>query len=336
MTNKNPFTSETFSTVWQKHYNKEEIVTFGFIKNLLFFKPNKNLPLYINVGKNNTKGISYTINQDNTNNDYKGKVCLLYDVPQTLKKQQEILNTKIKILKVRQYPGYKTQLTNYKDFNDYLNSKFSKKTKYKFNSYKRALENTWDISYKNLYGTITKEEYDTVFQAFHTLLTKRFDEKQESNNNLDPTEWGFYKEVVYPLILEKKASLYVVYNGNIPIAISLNYFLENKLIFAMTVFDTDYAQYNVGTVHLMELYKWCFEQKLEAVDLSKGFYHYKTRWGDTEYFFENHIIYDANALRCMVLAHTMATYFKWKQQLRDLKINEKINKIKFLLSTKNQ
>ena len=62
------------------------------------------------------------------------------------------------------------------------------------------------------YGAIEKVEYDHIFEHFKFLLTKRFDDKQITNNNLDPAEWEFYKEVVYPLILEKKASLYVIYN----------------------------------------------------------------------------------------------------------------------------
>src|SRR5690606_28251702 len=222
---------------------------------------------------------------------------------------------------VKQYPGYITYLSNYVDFNDYLTSRFSKKSRYKFNSYKRTLENSFDITYKHLYGKITKEEYDIVFKSFHNLLTKRFDEKLESNNNLNPAEWEFYEDVVFPLILEKKASLFVIYNGEMPIAISLNYISENTLIFAMTVFDIDFSKYNVGTVHLMELYKWCFEQKLEALDLSKGFYDYKTRWGDGEYHFENHIIFDPSSLFCVVIAHTIARYFRLKQYLRDKKIN---------------
>jgi len=292
------------------------------------------LPLFINVGKNITKGISYDVDGDKTSNDFKKKVVLIYDVPQYIKTNNEFSDKKIKQLKARQYPGYLTNLSNYKDFNTYLASKFSKKSRYKFVSYKRNLENSFEISYKNLHGEISKQEYETVFKSFHNLLTKRFDEKLESNNNLDPAEWEFYKEVVFPLIIEKKASLFVVYNAKTPIAISLNYLSENTLIFAMTVFDTDFSQYNLGTVHLMELYKCCFEQKLETLDLSKGFYDYKTRWGDREYFFENHIIFDPNSLFCVVIAHTIANYFRLKQYLRDQKLNEKLHKLTYFLKTK--
>lgn len=336
MIHQNPFTSETFTKIWKAHFNKERVIyTFECLKNLKFFKHNSSLPLFINVGKNITKGISYELNDNKPANDFKKKVVLIYDVPQYINTNKEFLNKKLKWIKIKQYPGYLTHLSNYNDFNDFLASKFSKKSRYKFNSYKRTLENAFDISYKNLYGHVNKEEYDTVFKSFHNLLTKRFDEKHESNNNLNPAEWEFYKDVAFPLILEKKASLFVIYSGNTPIAISLNYISENTLVFAMTVFDTDFSQYNVGTVHLMELYKWCFEQKLEILDLSKGFYDYKTRWGDTEYYFENHIVFDPDSLICAVIANAIANYFKLKQYLRDKKLNEKLHKLTFFLRKKN-
>ena len=42
-----------------------------------------------------------------------------------------------------------------------------------------------------------------------------------TNNNLYPEEWAFYHDVAFPMILEKKASLFVVYETSNPIAVTL-------------------------------------------------------------------------------------------------------------------
>ena len=76
----NPFLSDTFTQIWSKHFNKDKPkYSFNFVPNLSFIKPTW-LPIYFNVGKNNTKGISYSLPSGNAQ-DYKKKVFLIYDVP---------------------------------------------------------------------------------------------------------------------------------------------------------------------------------------------------------------------------------------------------------------
>ncbi len=288
------------------------------------------MPLFINVGKNLTKGMSYVLDSSFTSYDFKNKVLLIYDVPEYFNIKTETLPKKIKAIKIEQYPGFLTNLETYIDFNNYFSSSFSKKSRYKFKSYQRALESSFDIKYKHFYGDISKEPYDDIFQHFNTLLKKRFEDKLETNNNLIPKEWDFYYDSSFELILKKKASLFVIYDDKKPIAISLNYFSTNILFFAMTVFDMDYFKYNIGKVHLMELYKWCFENNIKIFDLSKGYYDYKERWANVSYNFEHHIYYDSNSISAIAIAHFLKLFFKLKQFLRDLKLNVLLHKITYL------
>ena len=62
------------------------------------------------------------------------------------------------------------------------------------------------------WGDIEKSTYDELFKVFQLLLKKRFDQKQVINNNLAPKEWAFYLEVAFPMILNKSACLFVVYD----------------------------------------------------------------------------------------------------------------------------
>tara|TARA_R110002049_G_scaffold116271_3_gene268720 strand:- start:220 stop:1062 length:843 start_codon:yes stop_codon:yes gene_type:complete len=275
--------------------------------------------------------MSYTVKPSVSLHGLKNKVALIYDVPEYFNIKTKVLPKKIGLIKVRQYQGLLTNLETFTNFNSYFAATFSKKSRYKFNSYLKNLESSFDISYKHFYGSIESDTYCKIFERFNALLKKRFEDKLESNNNLDTKEWDFYFNSSLELILEKKASLFVIYNGEIPIGISLNYFSEDILFFAMTVFDIDYFKYNIGKVHLMKLYQWCFEHNINTFDLSKGYYDYKERWSNVSYNFEYHIYYDSNSMRAFAMAQLLKAFFKLKQFLRDKEINKKLHKTTFLL-----
>jgi len=75
----NPFVSETFTTIWSTHFNASKPgVNFKFLKDVAFVKSGM-LPLYYNVGKNITNGMSYVVNPEEK--DFRGKAFLMHDVP---------------------------------------------------------------------------------------------------------------------------------------------------------------------------------------------------------------------------------------------------------------
>lgn len=334
MINQNPFLSKTFTNIWLKHFNfGKPPYTFNFIKKLAFFKPFK-LPLYVNVGRNLTKGMSYTLEN---HLDYKRKTFLIYDVPEYFNLPfLEDNTTSLKLKKIKQYPGYSINIDNYNNLDEFLKTTFSKSSNQKLRRYLRRLELCFDISYKMLIGPTDKAEYDRVFNHFHSLLTKRFNDKKTTNNNLNPEEWNFYKEVAYPLILEKKAGLHVVYNGNTPICIRLLYFSESIIFDAITVFDIDYTKFHIGKISIMKMLEWSFNSDYNYFDFSKGYFDYKESWSDLKYNFEYHILYDSKSITSIVIASTLSRYFKIKQFLRDKDFNKKLHNLNFILKSQNK
>lgn len=286
------------------------------------------------MGKNLTKGVSYRLINKKTT-DHKKKVFLIYDVPEFFNLDTSIIPENLKLHKIKQYPGFLIDLEAHRDLNGYMTSTFGKSSRYKLNKYKKRLEFSFDITYKMFYGEIAKTEYDWLFEQFKQLLQKRFSEKQTTNNNLDPGEWDFYYDVAYPMILEKKASLFVIYDGLTPIGITLNYFSDNVLFDAITVFDVDYAKFHVGSVTIMKLIEWSIEQKFKILDFSKGYFDYKKRWANKEYDFEYHIYYDATSIFSIGMAAAITNFFKLKQELRKRKLNEKLHQFTFLLKNKS-
>lgn len=324
----NPFVSDIFSTKWLIKFNsKKPAFTFNFIGGLSFYKPSF-LPIYINAGRNLTKGISYFLKKAAIGN-FKKSVILIYDVPDYFNLDTHDLPDQIKLYRIKQYPGYLTDLKKYEDLNDYLQSVFSKKRRDKLNRYKKRLELCFDISCQMFYGEMSREDYDHIFNVFKNLLEKRFTDKQIVNNNLNLDEWTFYYDVALPMILAKKASLFVVYEGKNPIAITLNYFSEDILFHGITVFDIDYSKFHLGKIALLNLFSWSFENNIRIFDFSKGHFDYKTQWMNKVYDFEYHVYYDTASIKSRIFAFTVKSYLALKQYLREKEVNKALHRLTF-------
>jgi CelD/BcsL family acetyltransferase involved in cellulose biosynthesis len=330
--NSNPFLSNTFTRVWLKHFNKNRpSQSFPCFGDLNFVK-HARWPLYVNVGKTHTKGISYTATPE-SGKTIENKVFLIYDVP-TYFTLEGAFDDRLKVIKSKQYPGFLVNMNPFTSVDAYLNTVFNRKSRYKIRSYKKTLEESFSISYKMFYGTISKADYDVVFEHFRLLLERRFTEKQVSNNNLEASEWAFYSEVVYMMVLEKKASILVVYDEQKPIGIMLNFMAEDTLFVAITVFDVSYSKYNVGTVNILQLMEWAIENKIEKVDFSKGYYDYKKRWGSAPYDFEYHIVYDRKSVQAKTVAFSLYYFFQLKQYLRQIGANKFLHKFTYFIQRK--
>ncbi|WP_298505780.1 GNAT family N-acetyltransferase [uncultured Maribacter sp.] len=328
MTN-NPFLSDIFKKTWLNHFNKEnKEFHFSNFKKLRFVKF-KNLPLYINVGKTHTKGISYAVDTSDTT-EIDGKVFLMYDIP-TFFNLKEISKNRLKTHKIKQYPGFLINLELFQDLNEYMAITFKKSSRYKLKKYAKKLETCFDIDYKMFRGEISKEEYDYIFSSFNTLLKKRFDAKKITNNNLEKKEWGFYYEVAYPMILEKKAGLFVIYNEKQPIGVTLCYFSDEIIFDAITVFDIDYSKFHLGSVTIMKLIEWSISHKFKIFDFSKGYFDYKKRWASNKYDFEYHLLYDSKSYTATFIAFIIKNVFEFKQFLRDKKVNDTLHKFSYKL-----
>lgn len=199
----NPFTSESFEKKWMKHFMpSKKVQSFEFINGVRFYKTSY-FPIYINTGKNLTKGNYYKINNAK---DFGNKVFVIYDVPSYLEIKNVSDSKKgLKLHRIKQYQGFLIEFDKYSTVNEYLLATFSKNTRMKLRKYGNRLESCFKISSKMYLGFIEKREYDFLFKQFMNLLVKRYTKKAISYNNMEPKEWSFYKDVAYSLILEKKS-----------------------------------------------------------------------------------------------------------------------------------
>lgn len=327
----NPFSSETFVKIWSQHFaNSIEPITFNFIPNLSFIK-NKYFPVFINIGKNWTKAMSYDLKESPEKQNLGNKVLFIYDVPNYLENKKSPEKTSIRTRKVRQYQGFLANLKNFSSLEDYMSDRFDSKSRYKFRRNKQRLESCFSINETLFFGDIAKNEYDRIFTSFRSLLEKAFNKKQVNTNILD--KWEYYHQLVYPMIIEKRASLYVLSNEDVPICIALNFHSDTHVFLFFSVYNSDYSKFGIGYLSVMKCIEWCIDNNVEGYDFSKGYFLYKSRWSNVIYDFNYHVIYNSNSLISIIIANNICYYFRIKQFLREKELNRIYNKLMFLIKT---
>lgn len=325
----NPFVSKTFTTIWSKYFNaSKKGLNFKFLKDVTFVKSGM-LPLYYNVGKNITNGMSYVINSEEK--DYKGKAFLIHDVPSYFNIEGPKTSS-LKSFKVAQYKGFLAELDAFESYDAFAKSQFKSNTRYKFRRNQERLEACFDITYSIYNEAVEVEVYQVIMNGFKALLTKRFNELQKDNDILET--WDYYYDLIFKMLQEKRALLITISNEGQPIGVSLSFLSDTTMFYAITSFDTDYYRFNLGHTTIIKLFNWCFDNGYTIYDFSKGEYEYKNRWTNKEYTYENHILYDAKNITASATAKFIKSKYALKQYLRDKHVNEKYVKLKFLLKGK--
>ncbi len=321
----NPFTAKTYQDTWLRYFAKDKVgKQFQFIKNQLFIK-HQFLPYYINAGRNMTNGMTYEIDNDKT--DYKGKTLVIYDVPDYCDAINQPKNSKLKISKVRQYKGFLADLSGVNSFDDYLQKNLNNKSRNKFRSSLKKFESCFDVSYQYYYGEIELEVYNTMMADFKYLVESRYSDLKIETNLIN--EWPFYKELVYNMLQEKKAMIVSIEVAGKPISMSLAFLSDNSLVGAVKAFNTDYYKFNVGHIEISKFIGWCIDHDKKVLDFSKGEYEYKTKWTNTNYLYNCHVVYDSSSLTSSITGSLLVKYFQFKQYLRDKNFNLFVAKTRY-------
>ncbi|WP_203258681.1 GNAT family N-acetyltransferase [Hyunsoonleella ulvae] len=254
-------------------------------------------------------------------NPYTTPVFCLYDFPSYLIPNYN--ESKWAVKTVNSFEGSMIILKNYKDTTDYLNTNFSSSRRSKFKTYRRRLEKVFSISYKAYYGNISENEFNTLFSEFHKLIEKRFVEKKIKNYDL--TRWEVYTKIALPLIRNKEAVLFVIYDKNKPISICLNLIRDEVIYGYVRAYDIDYSKYYLGFTDFIKQLEWCYDNNIKVFDLLKGKYEYKSRLIDDNYIFQKHIIYQKNnfwaKLRGISLFLKISSFYKIIGILKKLKFD---------------
>lgn len=225
--------------------------------------------------------------------------------------------------------GYAIFLNSDSNAAGYLKNKFNSNFRTNLNRSIRRLETCFDINYKMYHGEITIHDYEALMESLRIMLVNRFKAINEPNNNLP--KWKEICAEAFPLINQKKASLFVIYDGNKPIEISLNYHLDKILFSSISSYDLDYSKFGLGHIEIYKQLEWCYLNNYDVFEMGVGGMDYKRRWSNNIYNYEHHIYYNKSfPANCFGLFEI--TKIRLKEYLKSKQIPLYIQKIKSAIS----
>lgn len=243
-------------------------------------------------------------------------------------------NHHVKIRKINQFNrGYSISLERCSDSNTYLKSQFKNKAK-TIRRYLTRLETCFSINYKMFYGDINKEEYNFLLISLKKMLEIRFEQKKQKNDRLE--EWSRFYKMFFSLINNNKASIYVIYNEKTPIAISLNYNLNNTILFsAISSYDIDYAKFGLGHIDIYKQLDWCILNNYDLFEMGWGDSDYKRRWSNYIYKYDYHIIYSKKSFSSSLFGNFEFIKIRIKEYLISRGVNLIYTQIKSIGKKRN-
>ena len=231
------------------------------------------------------------------------------------------------------WKAFLAHLEDYDSLEAYLKKQFGAKSRSKIRAYKKRLETCFKVRYKMFYGDISKKDYDFLFEHFLTMIKRRFEQRGDTHGDLKI--WALIRNTTYGMILNKKASLFVIYDDEKPIDICLNYHFLNVLNNSIRSFDIDYSKFRLGHIDIYKQLEWCFENNHTIFDLSYGDLDYKRKWCNTIYEFEQHVVFPKKKLSKKLQAYIIIQLLKLKASLDKRKEAFPFRKVKSLILQKN-
>lgn len=214
--------------------------------------------------------------------------------------------------------GYSIFIKNVDSIDGYLKTQFKSNHKVIKRNITR-LEACFNIRYQLFHGGISKESYDFLMGSLQEMLIRRFTQRKNDNKKLK--EWDVILNNSFELINNKEASLFVIYDNDKPIDISLNYH-QHKIVFsAIASYDIDYHKFGVGHVEMIKLLEWCIQDKYEVLELGYGDLEYKRRWSNHIYNFKYQVIFNKNAMLMPFIANLHFHKLNLKEYIKAKKVN---------------
>jgi len=247
-------------------------------------------------------------------------------IPEFFQLEYPKLTTPYKVIKFKRVENFSINFEGYKTIEDFLISQMGPKSRSQLRRRIHRLENCFDVSYKFYYGEISKEKYDLLFKVLEKFIDQRFKQRQEIfslNNYFDDI-----KQRAYEMILEKKASLLVIYANSKPIDICLSYHFQNIMHHLIRSYDIDYSKFWIGQIDIYKQVEWCLANNFTVFDLMWGELVYKKRWCNSTSLYEHHFIYKSTNPTKRIFVLLLMNLYTLHDRLKEKKIYKWVKKLK--------
>ncbi|MFD1613958.1 GNAT family N-acetyltransferase [Gelatiniphilus marinus] len=224
--------------------------------------------------------------------------------------------------------GYSILLNPSDSIESFMQRQFNSKKRNIFTRYVKRLETCFDVNYKMYHGEITKPDYNKLMQSLYSMIISRFKERKELHKNL--YEWEFLLEHTYEDIINKEASLFVIYNKEQPIEISLNYHFDKVLFSYISSYNIDYSKFGLGHVEIYKQIEWCAKNGYRLFEMGVGGMDYKRRWSNNIYRYQHYIVNKNSTAKVKMMLFKI----RLKEYLKSKGVNELNAKLKGIFKTK--
>lgn len=283
---------------------------------------------YLNIGYITDKDVLFLENTEYVHEPEYGLSSYRL-IPEYLK---PTINPKLHLKIFRQFnKGYAIDLQKYVDVNTFVKHQFKGDSKNILKRVKR-LTTCFNITYKVFREETSEKEYTFLMDHFYHMLMKRFEERNDKNENLD--NWDDLHTNVFALIKVGKASLSVIYHNEKPIQITLAYHVQKILFSAIPAYDIDYSKFGLGNTAIYNQIDWCLQNDYKILDMGYGDLEYKRRWSNVIYNFEHHIVNSSHDFKIKIRAYVIYQIFKLKELLKEKGVKKELDKWKLYFKRK--
>ncbi len=228
--------------------------------------------------------------------------------------------------------GYTIDLHGILDIGQYMTQHFSKKNRGNIIRSVRRLEDAYNIKYTRYYGEIDKQECDHLVGLLKEMIISRFEERNETSHTL--RDWEDIQNTLYPLILQKKASLVVLSQGEIPIAISISYHYNELFFYFSTSFDITYNKFSMGSIMLYKQLEWSIANNYLFFEMGWGDLDYKRRWSNRVQPLRNHYVFSGSEPMAVVRYTLVSLKSRLIAYLISIKVNVLYRKVRNWMTRK--
>jgi CelD/BcsL family acetyltransferase involved in cellulose biosynthesis len=191
--------------------------------------------------------------------------------------------------KLDTFQGFAICMQDYGSAEAYVNQNIKPRLRTALRSRSKRLEDQEAIYEKMYYGSIDPNTYSALMSRLKEMIEQRFNQLGQSHQRMN--EWEQITESFYHLINSRKASMFAIYSGDNPIAISLNRHLGMIFSYAIPSFDISYSRYSLGHLLIQKQLRWCFENNYKIFDMGLGYLRYKKDWCNHPYSYASYLVY---------------------------------------------
>ena len=223
-------------------------------------------------------------------NDIRNKrIAIINCIPPYLSVNEDNLNDAYGYYSKSYRLGFAMDLSESNSAREYLRNQLGKKMFKNLRQDFQRLERSYTIRFEIYHGKIEKATYHSLMDILEGYIRGRFEGRTSKHSALN--RWKDYTDTAFEQIIAKNASLFVLYEKDNPIAISLNYNYKNIFYPAVASFDQDFYKFGLGKQMFAKQIEWCYANRYHLIDTGWGSFDYKIKFSNAVFRYQTHVLY---------------------------------------------